>query len=124
MSNAETVDRWLQTTVVYGLAFVFLSLFCLIVLWIFWRLAYHGVSVVQTLREWLPQWFAAQIESHKAVVKSADTLTESLGGVREKVDKTHAGVAGMIRAAEKHAKRQNVDSDVIIELESARNALR
>lgn len=117
--NSEQIDNWLRTTLVYGLAFVFLSLFCMIVLWVFWRLSYHGVSVVATLREWLPNWFAAQIESHKAVVRSADLLTER-GGVHEKVDDTQRGLHHTVTAVRIQAKKhKDWDSDAMMELDRA-----
>jgi len=79
----KEVDHWMQTTVVYGLAFVFLAVICLIFLRFLWRLADNLIAVIGAIRQWLPTWFAAQIESHKAVVASATGLTESMKDVRE-----------------------------------------
>jgi predicted PurR-regulated permease PerM len=70
----KAIDHWLQTTVVYGLAFTFLALFCLIMLWVFWRVAVHGVGVVAVLREWLPKWFQAQTESHQQIKTSVASI--------------------------------------------------
>lgn len=120
MNSRDEIEHWLQTTVIYGLAFVFLSIFCAIVLWIFWRISSHGVSVIGTLREWLPQWFQAQIESHQAVVQSAHQLTESLGGVHEKVDDTQRGLHHTVAAVRMQAKKhQDWDSDAMLELDRA-----
>ncbi len=112
-------------TAVYGLAFVFLSICCLIALRVLWRLADHGVSLLGTFREWLPQWFSAQLESHSAVVKAADTLTETMGGMRDKLDKTHTGLAKTVSAVEHHARSRGneFDSHVLLELGEARRIL-
>lgn len=125
MNTRPEVEQWLQTTLIYGLAFVFLSVFCLIVLWVFWRLSNHGISVIGTLREWLPQWFQAQIESHHAVVKSANLLTESMGGMHEKVDDTQRGLHHTVTAVRMQAKKhKDWDSDVLIELDRAAMVLK
>lgn len=123
--SPEQIDNWLKTTVVYGLAFVFLALFCAIVLWIFWRLACHGVSVVATLREWLPTWFQAQIESHQAVIVSANRLTDSMGGIHKKVEDTHRGLHHAVAAVHIQAKKhKDWDSDAMLELNKAAAALK
>ncbi len=121
----EQLETWIKTTAMHGLGFVLLSVLSAIFLYVIWRLAFHGVSVVATLREWLPLWFAAQMESHRAIVKSADMLTESLGGVRETLDQTHEGAAHIVRAMEAHVngRRQDYGSDVVIHLTNAKKVL-
>lgn len=101
MEATNQIDHWLKTTVSYGVGFVFLSLFLLIVLYAMFKATQHGIGLLGELRTWVPQWFQQQIKVGQAVCNSADTLTE-LAGTGGAATRTHAGVLHAVRAAERH----------------------
>lgn len=122
--DQQAIETWLKATAVYGLAFVALSVFTGICLYGFWHFVRNVIDVVKVVSRFLPQWFDAQIESHKAVVASADSLTRSLGGVRIKADSLHDGLTHLTSAAESALRKHGeIDRDVVYHVENARKAL-
>ncbi len=78
-AQAETLEWWIKTGVVYGLGFIVLAALALIFVWFVWKVAGHINAMIHTCRQELPP----AIASHR---KLLETLRESA----EKHDDTNA----------------------------------
>lgn len=115
--TVDSVDRWLKFTSNYGLSFVFLACFLLIILWL-------AITIIGLMKKWVPIWFASSIRTQKRTVVFLDQATDTLSCLH---DKTHglAETAYHITQAALTAARKGNEkfgSDVMVHLENAANS--
>lgn len=110
--DLETAKDFLQTTAIHGLGFVALTLFVMICLWFFFWVARLVIRFLSRVCDWIPQlaesirlWFGSQMEMHKAVKASCDTLTLTCGGMQETLDKAAVGVELLVDRSGGHRER-------------------
>lgn len=119
----DVVKWWLEEGSIYGVAVVFLVIALVMLVW-------FVASMIRLAQTWVPRWFEKNIESHDHVIKALDAFCERLDGTSIKVDSTHAGIRGALRAVNSHlsdktvAERLGVRSDVLFQLKEAERALR
>lgn len=119
----ELTKWWLKEGSIYGVAVVFLVIALLMLVW------FVG-SMIRLAQKWVPLWFEKNIESHEKVCRALDTFCTTLDGTSAKVDSTHDGFHGAIRAVNAHlsdkanAERLGVKSDVIFQLKDAERVMR
>jgi hypothetical protein len=121
MTPTETMDWWLQRTAVYGLAFVFTAGVLGIFLWM-------AVSVVAIAKKWVPMWFEASIAKQQRDSETLEGLEGLMGALVMSNSQTRAGLKHMANALRRVCKkdvlqRLGIDSDVIMEIESAQQEL-
>jgi len=123
MEGMEVVKWWLKEGSIYGVAVVFLVIALVMLVWFI-------ASMIRLAQTWVPRWFEKNIESHDHVIKALDAFCQRLDGTSIKVDATHDGVHGAIRAVNAHladkasAERLGVRSDVVFQLKEAERSMR
>lgn len=119
----KVASWWLKEGSVYGVAVVFLVIALIMLFW------FVG-SMIRLAQHWVPIWFAKNIESHDRVIKALDVFCQRLDGTSIKVDSTHDGLHGALRAVNLHlsdksaAERLGVRSDVVFQLKDAERNMR
>lgn len=119
----DVVKWWLKEGSIYGVAVVFLVITLVMLVWFI-------ASMIRLAQTWVPRWFEKNIESHDHVIKALDAFCQRLDGTSVKVDATHDGVHGAIRAVNAHladkasAERLGVRSDVVFQLKEAELSMR
>jgi len=119
----DVVKWWLKEGSIYGVAVVFLVIALVMLVW-------FVASMIRLAQTWVPRWFEKNIKSHDHVIKALDAFCERLDGTSIKVDATHDGVHGAIRAVNTHladkasAERLGVRSDVVFQLKEAERCMR
>lgn len=99
MPDLDTLERFVRTTAVYGLAFVALAAFVGICIYGFFWVTRHGIGILGSFREWVPQWFSSQVAMHKSVQNSVDVGTETMKEMRVTLAETHTGVKELLAIA-------------------------
>lgn len=99
--DLTALEQFLRTTFVLGVFAVGGTVFLYICLWAFYKLAQHGVGALGALREWIPKWFASQVEVNQAVKASVESHTEVIKDLRETCAETNFGVARILAIVEK-----------------------
>ncbi len=117
------VEWWLKEGSIYGVAVVFLVIALLMLVWFVF-------TMIRLAQKWVPAWFEKNIESHDKVCRALDTFCERLDDTSLKVDSTHDGIHGALRAVNSHltdkasVERLGIKSDVVFQLKEAERCMR